>query len=166
MINRHGWEAWLALGFISVGLIMIGVAWNGAASVDAPESQIPYLLSGGLGGIALVGIGCALLLFIAGRRMLARLETKYDAMIEALAGGVPAPETPPSTNGKPKPVAVEDGMVVVGRSSFHIADCRLVVGKDEMEAVPAAEAESRGLTPCRVCEPLKAPQTTQARRRR
>jgi len=165
MLKRLSWEVWLSLGFISLGLIMVGVAWNGAASVDTPEQQIPYILSGGLGGLALVGIGASLLLFIAGKRMVTRLEVKYDQMIEALAGhAAGAPAEPAASNGKAP--AVEDGMVVVGRSSFHMADCRLVLGKGDMEALPPDEAQGRGLAPCRVCEPLKALEKPAERSRR
>lgn len=164
MLKRLSWEIWLSLGFISIGLTMVGVAWNGAASVDTPEQQIPYLLSGGMGGMALVGIGAALMLFIAGRRMMTRLEAKHDQMIQALTGARPAEEATVSTNGA-APV-VEDGMVIVGRSSFHLPDCRLVIGKDDMEAVPPDVAEERGLNACRVCEPLKATAKAGGSRRR
>lgn len=164
MFKRLSWEVWLALGFLSVGFIMIGVAWNGAASVDAPESQIPYLLSGGLGGIGLIGLGSALLLFIAGRRMLNRLESKYDAVIDVIretAGLRTNGEV--TTNGARKEPS--DGSVVIGRSSFHRPDCRLVIGKEDMEAVEPEEAEARGLQPCRVCEPHKVAQRSGSKKR-
>jgi methylphosphotriester-DNA--protein-cysteine methyltransferase len=61
-----------------------------------------------------------------------------------------------------KPVhAVANGMVVVGRASFHRPDCRLVEGKEDLDYASQDEATARGLSPCRVCDPTK-PATRQA----
>lgn len=165
MLKRLGWEVWLALAFVSIGLVMVGVAWNGAASQDCVECQIPYILSGGVGGLALIGLGTGLLLFIAGKRMLRRLEAKHDAMIEAVreAAGLQVEATAPA-NGAAGETA-DDGHVIVGRSSFHRPDCRLVEGKQDMEAIPAEEAEARGLQPCRVCAPLEVTAPARSRTR-
>jgi hypothetical protein len=152
MLKRYGWEPVLALGFISLGFILIGVGWNGAASKDCVECQLPYLLSGGIAGLGLIVLGASLLLFVAGRRMLDRLDGKFDSLIEA-AQGMAAGEHA-ATNGKaPVPQAVPDGMVVVGRSSFHLPDCRLVQGKETMDTATIEDAQARGLNACRVCEP-------------
>jgi hypothetical protein len=48
-----------ALGAILVplGLLLIGVAWKGTANTGAVFEQVPFLVSGGLGGLALVVLG-------------------------------------------------------------------------------------------------------------
>ena len=70
-----------AIGLIVFGLIFIFMSWNAAASpengVDL-RAQFPYLLSGGLGGLALVGAGLTLVRTFESRRdskeLLAQLE--------------------------------------------------------------------------------------------
>jgi len=163
MLKKPSWEVWLSLGFMSLGFIMIGVAWNGAASQDCIECQLPYVLSGGVGGLGLIILGAGLLLFIAGRRLLQRMEAKYDAILEVLreTAGLAAANGHASSNGKasaPQADQTLEGMVIIGRSSFHLPTCRLVEGKDEMDALPLEEAVARSLEACRVCDPL-APQT-------
>lgn len=64
-------STYTAVALIAVGLIMIFLGWNGAASEDAAidlRAQFPYLLSGGLFGIALVGAGLVLVRTFEGRR--------------------------------------------------------------------------------------------------
>ena len=37
----------LAVGFTASGFLLIVMGWNGAASVDYVQGQVPYLISGG-----------------------------------------------------------------------------------------------------------------------
>ena len=48
-----------ALGavLIPVGLLLIVVAWRGVANTGAVFEQVPFVVSGGLGGLALVVLG-------------------------------------------------------------------------------------------------------------
>ena len=51
----------LGVGLCLVGLLLVFLGWNGAASRDRVPAQFPYLLSGGIAGLSLVllgGIGC------------------------------------------------------------------------------------------------------------
>src|SRR5688500_13029769 len=52
------------LGFnvVWIGVVGIGKAWAGAASINFAQGQIPYLLSGGFMGLAMVVTGATLLL--------------------------------------------------------------------------------------------------------
>jgi hypothetical protein len=40
-----------------LGLLLIGVAWKGTANTGAVFEQVPFIVSGGLGGLALVVLG-------------------------------------------------------------------------------------------------------------
>lgn len=51
----------LGVGLCGAGLLLVFLGWNGAASVDRVEAQFPYLISGGLAGLALVVIGVGLI---------------------------------------------------------------------------------------------------------
>ncbi|MFN2615241.1 MAG: hypothetical protein ABR552_10560 [Actinomycetota bacterium] len=167
MLKNYGRPTIIGLGFIVVGGILLGLGWNGAASKDYTQGQIPYLISGGLGGLALIGIGGALLLFESGRRARAHLEAKVDALIEAVREGRSSANGSASpSEAVPSSASANGSLVVVGRSSFHREDCRLVEGKDELDYASLAEAQSRGLQPCRVCDPLRSEEPVVASKRR
>ena len=152
MIKKLGYTASIALGFMLLGFAIMGKAWDGAASVNAPQQQIPYLLSGGAVGLGLVVIGAGLLLFEAARRVTSRLEERLNALTEVVAGRAPASEEEPERPARS--AAGLNGQVVVGRSSFHRPDCRLVEGKEDLDFASLDEAQARGLNACRVCDPL------------
>ena len=99
---------WTSVALIAVGLLMIFLGWNGAAGADAAvdlRAQFPYLISGGVFGLALVGAGLALVRTNESRKdsqaILRQLEA-LTAAVEALAAArtyvdplPPAPATPP-----------------------------------------------------------------------
>jgi hypothetical protein len=156
MLQKLGYPAAIALAFITIGFLFLGVGWNGAAGQDCVPCQIPYLLSGGGVGLGLIIIGTGLLLFEAGRRVITRLEERIDRLNEtlllgALSSNGRAPTEASTDAGAPSPTAV-----VIGVSSFHLQDCRLVEGKDDLTYGSADEAGARCLTPCRVCDPSGA----------
>lgn len=170
----------LGLIFCAGGAVAIGFGWFGAARVTCVDCQVPYILSGGAAGLALIVFGAAMLVMAQlrteGRRIAARLEQL------ALPAGRPA-RRPASTATTATPLAASDGHtegartevvpaaggvdvgsdggdalgasgeVVAGPSTYHRASCRLVQGKDELERMSAEEARDRGLSACRVCDP-------------
>src|SRR5438309_12129323 len=75
----------LGLGLIAAGLIFIGLAWNGAASIDFVSGQIPYLLSGGALGLALVIIGVGLIVVQNSRRDRTLVETQLRELNSAVS---------------------------------------------------------------------------------
>jgi hypothetical protein len=135
-----------ALVLAGLGLLAIGLGANGAASQLFIQAQIPYLVSGGMIGLALVVLGAAMLVVQNAREDRALLEAKLDLLAEAVleAGG-----------GRVKPSAPGDlsGLVVAGTASYHVPGCRLVDGRENTEYLTPVEAASRGLKACRVCQP-------------
>lgn len=166
MFGRIGRTAGLAIGFIALGFAVIGFAWNGAASKDCVQCQLPYVISGGITGLGMIGLGAALLIFEAGRRARGRIESKIDALIDALQGVSPNGSRQQSEETAERPALLLDGTVVIGRSSFHRPDCRLVVGKEDLDYASRDEAIARGLAPCRVCEPTREEQPVEVATRR
>ena len=150
--KRDGWQVGAALVFILAGFVAIGIAWNGAASVDFAQGQLPYLLSGGAAGLALVGVGLTLILFEGARRSRVHLDQRLDLIAQLLEESRGASAHP--QNGHK---AVPQGAVVVGRSSYHMPDCRLVNAKEDHVFATREDAEARGLQPCRVCMPALVP---------
>ncbi|MFP5224711.1 MAG: hypothetical protein ACLGH3_04000 [Actinomycetota bacterium] len=146
----------IGVGFIGIGFLVIFIAWNGAAAKDCAQCQIPYLISGGATGIGLIVIGCSLMLFEAARRDRAHADARFHDMIEALKGTtVPSPSLvePDAPTGAVPAIPSNGNTVVVGRSSFHRTDCRLVEGKEDLTYTTRTDAEDQGLEPCRVCDP-------------
>jgi hypothetical protein len=148
-MKRPGWQVGAALLFIAAGFVVIGIAWNGAAGIDFAQGQIPYLLSGGAAGLGLIGVGMVLILFEGSRRSRVHLDQRLDAIARLLDETRRARGD--SANGHH---VSDDGLVVAGRSSFHLPTCRLVTGKEDQVLMTSEEAQELGLTPCRVCSPL------------
>src|SRR5438309_9139840 len=95
----------LGLGLIAAGLLVIGLAWNGAAGIDFVSGQIPYLLSGGAMGLGLIGVGVGLVVVQNSRRdrslveaQLKELATAVNRLANAVAGGAGAVNGQPQRN--------------------------------------------------------------------
>ncbi|HEV7887950.1 MAG TPA: hypothetical protein VGO92_10350 [Acidimicrobiales bacterium] len=149
----------LGLGCCAIGLLAIGLAWNGAAGIDFVSGQIPYLLSGGAFGLALVVIGMGLVAVQNSRRdrailqnQLSELSTAVNRLANAVGAGGAGTNGGGASYGAPAAQAVAPGMVVVGSTSFHRPDCRLAQGKN-LGVMPVEAAEAEGLSPCRICNP-------------
>ena len=151
----------LAVGLIGLGFLAIGLGWNGAAGVTTPVQQTPYILSGGLLGLALVMVGVMVVLVQHLRSERAAIDAKLDVIASLLSAGGAAPSAVPASSfGAPVPaqaaaVGPEDlsGLVAAGLSSFHVPGCRLVDGRETVSYLTPQEASTRGLKACRVCQP-------------
>ena len=139
----------LGLLIIALGIVAIGLGWNGAATYIDYRRQFPYLISGGLLGLGLIIVGAALMIVHSAREDRARLETRLEEIAALLARGVVA-------DSAPRDVA---GLVVAGASSYHSPTCRLAEGRDDATYLTSAEAQGRGLTACRICRPDEQPAT-------
>ncbi len=145
--GKFGGKAGLALA--AIGLIAIGIGWNGTAGQLTLLGQIPYIVSGGLLGLALVILGAAMVIVQSAREDRALLEAKLDQVIDAVAtggagGAGPLVEAAPSDASE---------LVVAGTASYHVPGCRLVDGRDETTYLTPVEAQDTDLKPCRVCQP-------------
>lgn len=136
-----------SMAMLGIGGLLLFLAWNGAASWDHTPAQIPYLISGGLGGTALVVGGVALAVVHSLRRDLMSLGMKLDAIVEAVRDSG-------ATGFAPSAVPDADGpRVVAGRTTYHDPQCHLVEGRDDLQIMGPAKARDRGLAPCRICNP-------------
>lgn len=136
----------LAVGFAAAGFLLIVMGWNGAASVDYAQGQLPYLISGGVGGLGLIGLGLMLAVVQELRRSTATTAARLDALTELLAAdhvGV----------GGPTGVPVDGSAVVATKAVFHDPACRLVEARPGLQPMAHEDARARGLVPCRVCRP-------------
>jgi hypothetical protein len=101
----------LGMGFVGLGLLVIAVAWNGAASLDYVSGQIPYLISGGIAGLGLIIVGAALIMVESNRRDRVILEQRLEELAAATNriaavqgnGAATAPQAPADGEPEAKP---------------------------------------------------------------
>ena len=143
----------MGLLVVAVGLLVIGIGWNGAAGaggeingIPTLSAQLPWLLSGGILGLGLVVFGAALVIVHNARVDRARLESKLDELVEAVGRGS-------GTGSTVITPASAAGIFAAGGASYHRPDCRLVTGRGDVEYVTGPEVAARELKACRVCRP-------------
>ena len=145
----------LGLGFCLAGFAAIFLGWNGAASYDRVPAQFPWLISGGITGLALTMIGASLIVVENNRRDRAVLKASLDE-IRILLEHSPA-AIPSSNGGFSAPTVAAPALpadaVIAGSSSYHDPSCRLVTDRPDLDVISREEAQARDLTPCRICSP-------------
>jgi hypothetical protein len=77
----------LGIAYCIAGFFLIFLGWNGAASYDREPAQIPYLISGGIGGLALVVLGSALIVAHSLRADRVELQGAIEDLPAAMSGG-------------------------------------------------------------------------------
>lgn len=101
---RNQWDrvaAWLLVG---LGALFLLLGWLGVSDAVLTTEQLPYVVSGGLGGLCCIGVGVTLWLsadlrdeWTALREIAERLEVDVDAPATEI--GPPADDAPAS-NGR------------------------------------------------------------------
>ena len=164
---RLAWDRAAAVLLIAAGAVALVLGWVGVSGEAFPAKQLPYLISGGIGGIALVGFGAMLV----GTEDLKRTQERIDHLerlvddlhaVLLTRADAPALGELGSANGE---VGAPEGRVEAGRAAYvalpqgqtyHRPDCSMIQGKDRAQRVTAAVVQRRGLKPCRLCEPESA----------
>ncbi|MEY2425599.1 MAG: hypothetical protein QOI61_1171 [Actinomycetota bacterium] len=151
------WVGWILIG---AGALCMLMGYFGVSRESIPAKQIPYLVSGGIGGIFLAVLGAY---FLGTQEMrndsgrLDRLERMVEDLHQALLTRADAPQL---SNGSA--AATADGtlsaparkvVAVPGGQLFHRAECAMAEGKAGTELTPAA-ARKRGMRPCPTCAPV------------
>lgn len=57
---RAQWDRAAGAGLVLLGALALLLGWIGVSGALYPAQQLPYLISGGLGGIFLLGLGATL----------------------------------------------------------------------------------------------------------
>lgn len=138
----------LGLGFIAAGFVVFYFAWDGAASINFAQGQIPYLLSGGFMGLGLVITGAMLLFLTTIRAERQLLTDRFDEMTRLLSRNLSRMQF--SSNGSSTST---NGQVIAGTTTYHRAECKILEGKDGLTTVTVEQAAAEGLERCRVCDP-------------
>lgn len=69
----------------SAGLVVIGLAWRGVAAEVSVSDQIPFVVSGGIAGLALIGFAAGVLMIQHRRFIEAQRRAEFDGVIQAAA---------------------------------------------------------------------------------
>ena len=144
--GRLGGQLGILLCLVGFGVIFFG--WNGAAGKNVIMAQFPFLISGGIAGLAIVVIGAAMIIVQSAREDRVRIEAALDRLSSAVeAGGGAAPRAAVQTG------AGAGGYVLASATTYHRLDCSLTEARDEAHAIGLEDAFARRLEPCRVCRP-------------
>jgi|GEM_PF-4659929 len=82
-LRKLDWRQALGGMFILAGLLALALGWFGIARTSKTYEQLSFLLSGGLGGVGLIGVGAVLLTsyeHFLDRFAIARLEARLDRL--------------------------------------------------------------------------------------
>lgn len=127
------------------GFVVMFLGWNGAATYTFTPAQIPYLISGGIGGLGLIIIGATILILQHLRTERAHIEAAINRL--AATGSRDNP-------GIPNVAGTDtETFVIAGTDSYHRVGCTLPEGSDQAYLSKLDKAASQGLSPCRVCHP-------------
>lgn len=149
---------------VPLGLLVILLGWYGASRTSNLFEQIPYLISGGLLGLALVFLGAFLYFAHWLTRLVQEQRTRSAAVVDAVDRLVEAVDRrwaaagPVIGGGAPPSPAAEDededqiALVATAAGTLaHRRTCRVVAGRSGLRTVGAAD----GLAPCRLCQPYR-----------
>jgi hypothetical protein len=145
--------------FAALGGLALLLGWYGVSGQALTAKQLPYLVSGGLTGIGLLILAGVFLATEDVRQQLGRLdevERKVDALYTLFAADIaetsplPAKRTLADRSGDRPAGSV---LALPAGTSYHRPECALVANKDDAQAVDVAVVTTRGLRPCRVCDP-------------
>jgi hypothetical protein len=150
--SARPYVGWILL---ALGALAIFFGWLGVSGQSLTAKQLPYLVSGGLAGLALIVVGSVFLANDNLHKHMSRLdglERKVDDLYGLLVLE-PTPEPPAELDDH----ACADAAGVVALpagSTFHRPTCALVAGKVDAAPVDREAIAARALQPCPVCEPL------------
>jgi len=150
----QGVRPYLGYIFIGLGLLALFLGWYGASGTAIVAKQVPYLASDGVLAIVLIAVGNRMFLIDDLRRdsgRLDRLEEMVGELHAVLLARSDAVPDAVSANGATRASGKPFRAVAKG-TSYHRPDCTMVASKNT-ESISNGDVISRGLRPCRLCEP-------------
>jgi hypothetical protein len=151
VLDNDRWMLVVGGLLLPLGVLLVLLGWWGAAHTVFLFEQVPYLLSGGVLGLALVVAGGFvyfaywMTLMVrenrTGRAELTAVLTRVERLLEESQ----APRTARSAAPSGRLVATKTGTML------HRPDCVAVDGKTDLREVTP---DTPGLTPCKLCDPL------------
>jgi hypothetical protein len=135
-----------ALALLVAGIVFVILGWYGTAYTNILTEQIPYLISGGLLGTALIIVAG----FLASSASLERENRELRRDLVRAIGSMPSGGSNPGHGLSVAPSSDGQVFVVPGGQSFHVAGCPLVEGKNAT-TLPLRKAIDQGYANCKLC---------------
>jgi hypothetical protein len=167
---RNTWQIVAGAVLLPLGVAVILLGWAGAAHGRVDQQQIPYIISGGVLGLAIVIVGCFFFWAHWMYRIYDQADLHHQAamreqseLIRALMEAVRPDQAPPAAhagngNGRTRrPNGARSAYVATPTgTNFHTLGCPIVANRlDSVRGVTAKEAVD--MKPCRICDPLGGP---------
>jgi len=111
-ILRSQWDRVAALTALLLGALALVNGWFGVSGASLSTEQMPYIVSGGLAGLFLLGIAVALWISADLRdewHLLADLDERLESIETRLGASA---QSPPPVEREPRPVAGVDPSAV------------------------------------------------------
>ena len=160
-------ERWLVVAggiMMPLGAILVLLGWYGAAHTSRLFEQVPYLISGGVLGLALVVLGAACYFGYWLARLVATQRETLGAMLRmeellsagggavavAATGALPVAPVPVADVPTSVAAAVETFVATRTGSMYHRTDCPVVANRPSASLRVVSPGET-GLTPCGIC---------------
>lgn len=149
----QGVRPYLGYIFVALGLLALFLGWYGASGTPIVAKQVPYLASDGILAVVLIAVGNRIFLINDLRRDSGRLDrleemvSELHAVLLARSDALPDAPAASSTRSTGKPFRA-----VARGTSYHRPDCTMVASKNT-DGISNGDVISRGLRPCRLCEP-------------
>lgn len=128
----------IGAALLGVGILAIVAGWYGVAHTARAWRQTPYVVSGGLLGLALVFIGC-FAYFAYWLTRLVEQSNRQTAVLERIAEAL--------TGG-----ASEEGGLVLADGVLHRSSCPLVAARDDAQPY---DGKKKVAQTCSVCDPVR-----------
>ena len=154
---------WILVG---VGALLVLIGWFGVSREAIVAKQLPYLISGGIGGVLIAVIGAYFLGTEELRKDSGRLDRLERQVAELHAALLSRPDAPLvegageftaelAETGNGHRTSQSDRLVVLpGGDRYHRGDCPMVEGKSGASKLAPSSIKRRGLEPCPLCEPV------------
>lgn len=106
---RAQWDRVAAWVCVAAGGLAVVLGWAGVSREPLTAQQIPYVVSGGIGGLFLLGLGATLWLSADLRDEWRKLDRIERAQAVAKPAVIPAEVTPDASFGEPAPTVSVNG---------------------------------------------------------
>jgi hypothetical protein len=108
---RVAWDRAAALAVILIGAVVVVVGWIGVSGEAYPAKQLPLMMSGGVGGMFLLGVGALFWLSSDLRDEWTKLDRIEEALVRLAGTELVEPEAltmrePPAAPAPASPPAV------------------------------------------------------------
>jgi hypothetical protein len=155
---RNTWQIIVGALLIPAGLIVILIAWYGAAHARVEQQQIPYLVSGSFIGLGLMTVGGLMFWAHWLYRIYDQADLHHRELLDALTRLQVGGDGDATTNGaaasrRGGAAAGSGPFVATGTgTNFHRPGCTVVTRRGGGR--PVSKQEAASMQACRICDPL------------